>query len=39
MNKQSTWKEILINKERMNFEEEVYYSYDRNLQNEEEDKE
>ena len=34
--RQSTWEEILMNGERMDSEGEVYYSYDRNLQNERE---
>ena len=38
MNRQPTWKEILMDGERMDSEGETYYSYDRSLQNEEEDK-
>ena len=34
MDRQFTWKEILLDGERMNSEEETYYLYDRNLQNE-----
>ena len=36
MNRQSTWKEILLDGERMDSEEEVYYLYDYNPQNERE---
>ena len=39
MNRQSTWKKILMNEEKMNSKEKAYYSYDYNSQNEEEDKE
>ena len=37
MSRQSTWKEILMDGKRMNSEGEVYYPYDRSLQNKEED--
>ena len=36
MDRQFTWKEILMDEERMDSEEEVYYLYDRSLQNERE---
>ena len=36
MDRQSTWKEILMDGERMDSEGEVYYLYDRSLQNERE---
>ena len=36
MNRQSTWKEILMNDGRMNSKRETYYLYNRSLQNEEE---
>ena len=39
MNRQSTWKEILMDEERMDSEGEVYYLYDRSLQNEGENEE
>ena len=35
MNRQSTWKEILMDDERMDFKREIYYLYDDSLQNEE----
>ena len=38
-NRQSTWKEILMDGERMNSEGEIYFLYDHNSQNEEEDEE
>ena len=37
MGRQPTWEEILMDGERMDSEGEVYYPYDRNLQNEKED--
>ena len=37
INRQSTWKEILTDKEKMNSKEEIYYSYDYSLQNKEKD--
>ena len=36
MDRQSIWKEILLNKERMNSEGEAYYLYERSPQNERE---
>ena len=37
MSRQPTWEEILMDERRMDSEEEVYYPYDHNPQNEEED--
>ena len=37
MDRQSTWKEILMNGERMDSERETYYLYDRSPQNEKKD--
>ena len=39
INRQLTWKKILIDGEKMDSKRETYYSYDYSLQNKKEDKE